>query len=402
MRALLVWELGDNFGHAGLLIRIGEELAAKGVEVYVALQDTLKAAPFLKNQNITLLAAPYGRIHTKPRPEGPPRPVLTYADDVALCGYDRADELASLLRAWHGLFDLVQPDILVADAAPTALIAAQGRPFIKVISGLGYGVPPLETPMPPFRYWEQHDPAVLLEREQQTLAIINQAQTLLGRARFAAFQDAIRTDAQFLTTFKEMDHYKNRTSGNYIGPFFINDRGLELTWQKDRPAKRIFAYLYPRRKTFAAAFDALRQLKEDTILIAPGLPQDVIDRCQSPYLRIVTAPVRTDLLTGDADLFISHGGGSTVVQFLLAGVPQLLIPSHIEQMIFANRMQEQTFGLFATAKMTPDQIRGQITTLLTDPSYRTAVQGFAARYADFTPEKQMAGYVAALLALVEK
>ena len=402
MRALLVWELGDNFGHAGMLIRIGEELAAKGVEVYVALQDTLKAAPFLKNQKITLLAAPYGRIHPKPRPEGPPRPVQTYADDVALCGYDRPDELAAMIRAWDGLFDLVQPDLLLVDAAPTALLAAQGRPFIKVISGLGYGVPPLETPMPAFRYWEKHDPAVLLKREQHTLGIINQAQALLGRPPFAAFQDVIRTDAQFLSTFPEMDHYPNRKTGTYIGPFFVADRGLELRWNAAHPGKKIFAYLYPQRKSFAATFAALQQLEADIILVAPGLPQTVVERAQSQHLRIVTTPVRTDLLTDGADLFVSHGGGSTVVQFMLKSVPQLMVPNHIEQMIFATRMQEQHFGLLTTAKLTPPEIVTQITTLLADPSYRTALKGFADRYQGFTPEKQMVDYIAALLALVER
>ncbi len=354
MRALLVWELGDNLGHAGKLIRIGEELAKRGVKVFIALQDTLKAAPFLTNPDITLLAAPYGRIRPQ-RPAGPRQAVLSYADDVALCGYHRPPELAAMIRAWDGLFDLVQPDLLLADSAPTALLAAQARPFVKVVTGMGYSVPPCATPMPPFRYWEPEDMEELQNREARLLSVINAAQAMLGRPPFAAFQDILRSDAQLISTFAELDHYPQRDAGEYVGPFFMSDRGAAVQWH-GRQDRKIFAYLYPDRKSFGNALEALKLLRQDVILVAPGIASDLAQPYQSPHLRIHAAPVQLEGLFAQADL----------------------------------------------SRMSPEDIRAGMAAVLDDPAYRSAAQGFAQKYKDFSTQAQAETYTDRLLSLVEK
>src|SRR5262249_12877698 len=58
-------------------------------------------------------------------------------------GLADADALQMLLAAWDRLFALVKPDVVVADYAPAATLAARTRlPVILV--GTGFTVPPAE------------------------------------------------------------------------------------------------------------------------------------------------------------------------------------------------------------------------------------------------------------------
>lgn len=379
MRILLAWELGDNFGHIGKLIELGEALKLRGADVTLALQNPYGVGKFIGATSLKILPAPYGRV--KPKPQSKAVDVLSFADDVGLCGYDNPDGLAGLIRAWDGIFTLVQPDILVANSAPTALLAAQPYPFKKVSTGLGYEVPPQTTPMAPLRFWEQADMQKLQAQEQAILGNINGALKLLGRPPLHAFCEMLQADAEILNTFAELDHYGERNNAAYYGSFYSADQGEAWHWQEPHAGRaRIFAYIYPGRAGFTSLCEALQKAPHDSIMVSPGLTAADAQKLSTGGLRVASSPLKLALLKDQADLCITHGGMGTVTQFLLRGVPQLILPNHIEQMMTARRVAQHGLGVMATGRLTPAQLSGIISKMLLDTRLKQKTMGFAEKY----------------------
>lgn len=377
-RVLLAWELGDNFGHVAKLIKIGTALRERGFDPVLSLQNLAGVAPLIEHVDMKLLQSPHARV--KP-PQDSTRPVLTYADDLRPCGYDRPLELAALLRAWDGMLDLVKPDILIANSAPTALLAARRYPGIMRVSvGLGYEVPDLATPMPALRYWETPDMKVLADHEQSILGNINQALTSLGHGTLSGLRDMLETDMSFIMTWPELDHYPSRKTGEYVGPFYVEDTGVDADWLPRQEGRaRIFAYL-SHGHDIGPIIRALQSMKgQDVILVARRLSADNLKTLAGfPHLRVYTDPVKISPLTSGADLCITHGGSGTFVQFMMGGVPQLIYPNHIEQLMAARRMEMLGCGLVGQTQGKPENAIQAIQRILTTPSYRTKALEWAA------------------------
>ncbi len=388
MRVLLAWELGDNFGHVGTLLHIAEALQNRGCDVTLALQNLAGAGSLLAHTNIRIMAAPYARVKPKVRPAESGH-VITYADDIRNCGYEDEEELAALIRGWDGLYDSVKPDILVVNSAPTALLASKGRVFKTISVGSGYELPPQSSPMPFMRFWERPDMEDLAKREWRVLSVVNAAQRLLKRPMFKNLADILKSDAEFLMTFPELDHYMHlRKKGFYVGPFFVSDKGRSTFWPEGRKNKRIFAYLYPGRPVFAPVLQALKVLPHDVILVAPKISSKQIKQLETERFRIFDTPIRLDALASECDLCITHGGSSTFAQFLLKAVPQLVLPNHIEQMMTAKRIEAAGVGLTAHAGMPFEQIENRIAALLNDQRFKDHAKEFASKIKKFDPLRQ--------------
>ncbi len=382
-RALLVWELGDNFGHVAKLVNLCKVLEQRGIDVFVAAQNLTGVAPLVKDTSFTLLQAPYARV--RPIQEVGFQ-VLTYADELLPCGYQRPEELAVLIRAWDGLFDLIKPDILIANSAPTALLAARERDVIKIAMGIGYEVPALSTPMPPLRFWDKANANVLEQHENRVVETINAALHMLGRSPIVALQDMLHTDLNYLTTFPEIDHYPMRQDGIYVGPFYVADKGADIDWSpRQGGRKRIFAYL-SHGAHLNAAIQAIRSLPHDIIMVARRLSDEQVKAINAPNLRVLNTAIKIDRLVDGADLCITHGGTSTLVQFLNNGVPQILIPNHIEQLMVTVRLLECGVGAAVTKQASPAEIAQLIEQTLGNKTIHAKAREWAEKYGQYCME----------------
>ena len=171
-RIVMAWELGGGMGHVVPLSQIAQALVARGHDVHFVLRDLSGAAEALRG----LARHPQVRLWQAPvwlaQLTGAPLPV-SYAELLFRAGYLDARRLSGLADAWRSLFDALQPQLLVADHAPTALLAARGRPMARALVGTGFFVPPATTPMPAFRDWDRPDAARLAQSEARALASCN-------------------------------------------------------------------------------------------------------------------------------------------------------------------------------------------------------------------------------------
>src|SRR5438445_13046775 len=120
-RILYAWELGTGYGHLGSVLPLAVRLRARGHEVVFARRDLTPPERFLGRRGFALLQAPVWLSERR----GLDLPV-SYAEMLANFGFlDRAG-LTGMVKAWRQLYALVQPDLLVIDHAPTALLAVRG------------------------------------------------------------------------------------------------------------------------------------------------------------------------------------------------------------------------------------------------------------------------------------
>jgi UDP:flavonoid glycosyltransferase YjiC (YdhE family) len=300
--------------------------------------------------------------------------------------------LAGLIRSWNDLYDIIKPDLLITEAAPTALLAARGHKFKTMMFGGSYDVPAKSVPMPPLRYWEKNDPQMLAAREAEALGIVNEALKQVGKKPLKNIAESLKVDVEYLTMFEELDHYPMRKdietkTPNYIGNFYTEDTGAAMKWNADA-SKRIFAYIRPGSAGFEQTLKVLSTLPKsiDCIIAAPGIPPALKAKIEKPHIRIVDGAVKLSSILKKCDLGICHASNGISCAFALNGVPQLLLPSHIEQFMFAKAVGRNKLGRGVVGNFGPEKIAEVMKVLLDDPQYLIASKAFAKKYKGFKPE----------------
>ena len=217
---LCVWELGGNLGHLSNL-RLPIEMAlASGKQVVLAARQLHRVREVLGDMPVTYLQAPF-KHNAVPIGAGQ---LLSYTHLLANQCFSSSDELGAYLRAWRALYRLVQPDVVLFEHSPTALIAASDQAFKKVLVGTGFSVPTAQAePGAPFLPFPttpltSATRAALLQADRQLLACIDLGLQSVGAPPLGSLQRIYdQADATLLMTWPQMDHFGESPGQPYIG-----------------------------------------------------------------------------------------------------------------------------------------------------------------------------------------
>ncbi len=394
-RIAIAWELGTALGHASGCLALARALEARGHRVALVLAE-LHLVGRIGGLRHELYQAPVAPV----APVSGTAP-SSLADVLLGCGYDRADRLAALLAGWRSLFSHLRPDLVVADAAPTALLAARLAGLRRASFGNGFFIPPRLSPLPPFRV----DPPPAQERlaraDAQALSTINAVLGALGAPELPALATLFETDEDFLCTFPELDHYGTRSTSGYWGPRYSLEAGEERRWPPHE-GRRVLAYLHASPAMLPvldALIDALVASRARVAACISNLDEARRARLAGPRRIVSQRPLRLAGLLPGCDLFVGHSG-DTANAALMAGVPQLLLPLHYEQLLTAVRLERLGSAVRLSAGSPPGDVGAALTRLLEDRTFAAAAQAFRRRYAAFSPEEQRRRIVARIDALV--
>ena len=379
-RVLIAWELGEAFGHLARCLRLAQGLVARGHGVTLALKDVRLPAGQALTPGITVLAA-----HLTPQAGAGGSPPVNYADVLRVSGFAEARDVAARLNAWQGMFSLVRPDVLVADHAPTALLAARLAEVPYLSIGNGFAIPPSVSPWPSIRSWEAVSDQALTAAEARLDRVLDEAQRALGHTRTVRVRDLFGAH-DILDTFAELDHYGARPDGRYVGPIGSVPQALHVAWQS-RDGPKVLAYLRPAVPGFQSILQALARLDAEVLCIAPGMKPEMAKRCATRRLRIALAPVDLPPLLEHADLAIGYGNSAFTTQALLAGVPLAMRPRHVEQALFAHRVEALGAGKLLGGRIDAASVTASLQELLGNPAYRQAARSFRSRHADYSPSQ---------------
>lgn len=389
---VFAWELGGDYGHLSRLLPVALALRERGHRPVFVLRDLLGAEALLSPHDVPALQAPLwlGRLTQLPSP-------ISYPELLMPFGFLNPRALTGICRAWRHLLALIQPDLLVLDHAPTALLATRGLGLPRLHFGDGFCMPPPCQPLPPFAWWQQPAPtARLQDSEAHALATANQVLAALHAPALTAFADLLHCDAQALCSFAELDHYPQRSAApapapHYLGPIFQLGQGQEPCWP-DGPGPRIFAYLKPGYGPLEQVLRALQELPASVLAHVPGASRKTLAQFSGGRMQLSAEPLAMDALSRSCDLALSHGGAGTTAAMLLAGKPLLLLPMQTEQWMAARRLQ--SLGVSETLLVDQTEHLPRLLRQMLDTArYRTAAQAFAHEHRDYRQQDSVAAVV---------
>ncbi|MEF7616773.1 nucleotide disphospho-sugar-binding domain-containing protein [Aquincola sp. MAHUQ-54] len=380
-RFLLAWELGGGLGHSTPLSQVAAPLIEQGHEVHFVLRDLSTVhtvfGAMASHERVHFWQAPLWQSQLRGVPES-----ATYAELLFRAGFLDTQRLGGLVRAWRTLFDAVRPALLLADHAPTAMLAARGLPFRRALMGTGFFLPLQRQPIPPFREWEPIPPARVQAAEARALQTCNEILSLLGEPPLRALHELLAADERFLLTWPEVDHYAARASepgAVYWGALPGPAAGAAAPWPPGE-GHRLFAYLKADHAPTEAALRLLGAGPWRTLAYVPGLSAALREQLASPHLALSAEPVSMARVGEAADAVLCNAGSGTVCTALQAGKPVVMLPMHAEQLLFARRVQEAGAGAYLMEADVPGHLADRLRRVLQEATFHEAARRFAVRY----------------------
>lgn len=372
---LYAWELGANLGHIGTFLPVARELRARGHLVHWAVTQPHEAVRLLPEAGFAWLQAP---IFPEMRQAEPP---INYADILLRFGYAQPASLLGLVVAWRELLRLTGARLVLADHAPSAILAARTLDIPVMLFGSGFFAPPQVRPTPNLRPWLTVPEERLQATDARALASINAALAHFGTPPLESISALFRVAEDTLLTFPELDHYENRGPARYWGTL---PAAVAATpdWPQI-PGPRLFAYLRPQSAHFEAALAALHAQRASTLVFAPGATPQVIARFAAAHLAFADAPVDLDQAAQQADAAVTYASPATTIAFLLAGKPVLMLPGHLEQFLFARRVEAMGAGLLQNPEQAASDLPARLARVLGDPAFAANARAFAEKYRHF-------------------
>jgi len=338
MHYVYCWELGSDLGHIHLLATIGRALTSRGHKFSAIVGEITHAWSCLHSLNITWYPAPQTRLplrNTNPQ---------NHADILSASGYQDANLLSSKLCAWRSLFDLLKPDCVIGEAAPTAMLVARQMRLRNVSLDTGFFCPPLFRPLAPLREGKEANYDDLMRREDRTLQVINQAFHHLGFRPLPDFKAVFDGETYWLT-WPEINHFGYHSPDRHLGPLCSELPGVVQDWPRG-PGDKIFVYLKPDCPESIPALEwCLRQGYRVNAYL-PRWPAHALKKFESTKrVAISREPLDLKTVMSACSKVLCHGGIGTVTYALGLGKTLLLLPTQVEQLRTAQAAVNQKLAV---------------------------------------------------------
>ena len=348
---LCAWEMGGNLGHLTNLKLFADQALKRGHRVVLAVRELQHVHRVFAGEDVEIWQAPHLKISSSTGEQ----PYVSYTDMVLRQGFGSEAQLKILVRAWRQLYDVIKPDLVIYDHAPSALIASAGASWKKWVVGSGFLIPRTDVEFlgvfPDIRR-SQDNSKRLQACEERALSMINSClreQQCSVRKNLKSWFE--QCDHQLLTTWPQLDHYGERPQGDYIGPL-LSEGGIKPVWPitntADKEQPKVFVYVN-EFVGLTALLDVLAS-RAKVLLYCKNL-SDKIRRNFAQQIEICDEPVDMVSLVKSGCYFVTNANHGTSAQALLTGMPQLMIPLQREQYLLAVRIKRAKQGVLAF----PDQ-----------------------------------------------
>lgn len=327
-RILLANEFGAGRGHLVTLTQVGLALGP-GFQFDAAIcrrEHAQELAPLRPD----VFSGP-GLVYRKERRVGPDRvPTATWGEYLGDLGFDRVERLRDVVGWWREVFTSRRVDLVVGEYAPLALLAARTLGIPTLSAGQGYGLPPSDMPRFPLL-----DPAftVCLHDENRLLANVNTVATECGLAPLGGLPEVYHATLPLVQTLPLLDPYREHRRSAYLPP--VTDIGAVA----DQPGDEVFVYFSTREFECPAVVEALERLPLPRRGYLPAVPADVARRLAASGMVLEPSPVPVDEIARRSRLILNAGQHGILCLALYAGLPQVALPQHMEQLFHARRAE---------------------------------------------------------------
>ncbi|MET0360297.1 MAG: nucleotide disphospho-sugar-binding domain-containing protein, partial [Sphingobium sp.] len=249
-------------------------------------------------------------------------------------------------------------DLVVADYAPCALLAAQSMGIPSVAVGTGYGIPPMGLEQFPV-FLPEHD--VRLYDEAEMVATINAALVPLGVPVLDHLSDIYRRSQELVRTLDILDPYQGMRDRPLLPPV------ADVVRPAERAGDELFVYFSTTEMQDEGVVQALTILDLPVRAFCPGITPDLAVRLAAAGIKLEDRPVPVEQIAARSRLMLHSGQHGILCLGLAAGLPQVAIPQHLEQLYHARRYAEAGTGhVVAIGDRAPERLRDTIRTAYAD------------------------------------
>ncbi len=369
-RIVFANEMGGGWGHLLPLRAIANEFIQYGCNVSLLCRDYDKAVSAFGDRGVAIEQSPAYKISKTGFS-------LNYAQNLWGNGYCNNETLGAHFQWWTDRFRSLQPDFVLADYAPTALLSAMSLDIPRGAIGTGFTLPPMTTPLPFLHPWLDSPVKELFDIEERVLATIRRHVPSLSSVA-GIFEGAER----FLLALPELDHFEVRLSEKYIGPVFGLASYPELAWPEGS-GPRVFIYLSAANRCLGGLLNHLRRIGLPAYGHIRDLPESDRKSLESPTLHLSGSLVNLDRAAAGCDIAVTQGGFHTSARMLLSGARLLICPEQLEQTLFAYQLQKRGLCEFVSFFSEADKVKERFDAVVTSVELGKNASAFAAKYAGY-------------------
>lgn len=270
-------------------------------------------------------------------------------------GYHSVEVLTPLLRTWLHLLATLDADMVIADHAPTALLAGKLLMIPCAMIGNGFTVPPNTTPLPSFTPWKtsaangiaQPD---LVAHDTHLLAVTNHSikQLEFDKVVLKHAKDIYSHAAQWVTSLAEIDHYGHRDV-SYIAHVSDSSAVLTPVWPELQGSK-IFVQLPADSPHIPHLFSQLKKRNDPVLAVIEGASDELLSRLNTSNIRVQAEPVNMHQAIEQCRFFINNSDHDLVYDLLVKGVPAVLLPASTDNTLLAYRVAKRQLGFAGSAQ----------------------------------------------------
>jgi hypothetical protein len=362
---ILCSELGRGFGHLAKLADYAVELEAQGYSVKLVCSDLHDAHQIPEFFDIAIFQAPVFR-EASLELGVDDVDYLNYSTILRRNGYRDIHTLAPLLRGWLHIQATLNADIVVADHAPTAILAAKLLKIPSIITGSGYCVPPLTTPLKSVQPWRDVPEAELTIEDQALLRVVNDTVVELGfgDVRLKNAKELFEESAQWIFSIPEMDHYGARDQP-YVVRWTNSTPRLSPVWPRAQGDK-ILVNLHADSLYLHALLEQLQLSNLPVLAVIPEVSNGMMERYHNTNINLQREMVDLKQAVDQCNVFINDADHDIVYELMSYGVPSIFLPSRADQIMLAYQLSQQGYSfvgpataeelnLLALLKMSKDQ-----------------------------------------------
>lgn len=324
------WESGNSLLP---LARISAEMAAQGHRVTCVMREITRAAELLEPHKVQWLSAPQWKSAPSPVPP------LNHAELLMRMGYDAPDHLHGLIGAWRQAFELLRPDRVVCDAAPSAMLAASSLDIPVLCVDNGFFMPPVSAPLPKLREDAPDASDRLLASERAALDVINQVMQRLRRPAFARLAD-VYLHSVWYRNWVEFSHFGKHSADRHVGQIHTNGIGAAVPRWPAGEGPKLFCYLKIGHPQSMNVLEQASQLGYRVLTYLPGFSTDFLEKLRrSGRVAVSDAPINLSALDDDIEIGIWPGATEAFARCLDKGMRTLFLPVSAEDQLSCRALQ---------------------------------------------------------------
>lgn len=257
------------------------------------------------------------------------RPIANWGEYLADIGFADQDFVEASLDWWVATLRGRRIDLLIAEFAPFALLAARALGIPSIATGQGHSVPPSTMA----RFPTSRSAMACLHDETELVCLVNRAGQKHGLPRLEAFPQIYTASAHMPRTIPQLDPYLFwRRNAAYLPPFSrqFPERGL---------GDEVFVYFSTHEHNEPAIMAAIAALGLPTRAVVTEASDEQREVLAQAGVVVETAPLPHAEIAARSRMIIHAGQHGAVCLGLALGLPQVAFPCMSEQSENARRIE---------------------------------------------------------------